>query len=125
MWSSTFSTTIGTPMRGSCVVKHDPHFVDTSSDLHGVELPDQPSVLSEVALPACPMQRRLAEKLTVECYRDGVVGRVVVEIDLKLDARVLGNVVVDADVEGRAVSREGSVQGHGDLAEQRSSRSAP
>ena len=100
------------------MVKHDPHFVDTSSDLHGVELPDQPSVLGEVAVTTCPMQSRLAEKLVVERDRDGVVGRVVVKVDLKLDTRVLGNVVVDADVEGRAVSREGFVQGHGDLAQQ-------
>ena len=72
----------------------------------GSELPDQPSVLGEVAFTTLVRCRvRLAEKLAVERDRDGVVGRVVVEVKLKLDARVLGNVVVDADVEGRAVSQ--------------------
>ena len=64
------------------MVEDDPHFVDASSDLHRIELPDQPGVLGEVSLPACPVQSRLAEKLAVERDRHRVVWRVVVEIDL-------------------------------------------
>ena len=99
-------------------VKYDPYLMDASRYLIGTELPHQPCVFREVAFAAGAMQRRPVQMLTVECDRDGIIGRVVVKVDLKLDARIVGDVVVHRDMKGRTVSREGSVQGHGDLAKQ-------